>query len=217
MESQQTPIRTAIMRIMSDMLDSPDSSGIYETTRFMDRIEQLICDMMAAPETTKLSGSEALYGFIGWLTTREGTIMVGEKHVATPLPKLIDEFCKRNNLTEPRESWADLLVPEMSTEVPSGLDSLPTPQDILDGKCSYSDIKRLKRALSGVLLPACDNPECRACQARKIVLSSTFSESDDASTDDKINKFAMHVNGSFEEFSGTVEEIAEMIRKGALS
>jgi hypothetical protein len=33
------PIRTAICRIMSEMLDNPDEHGIYPTTKFMDQME----------------------------------------------------------------------------------------------------------------------------------------------------------------------------------
>ncbi len=42
-------LRTAICRIMSEMLDNPDEHGIYPTGRFMDRIEALLVSMMAAP------------------------------------------------------------------------------------------------------------------------------------------------------------------------
>ena len=66
-----TPLRTAVMRIMSEMLDDPDADGIYPTGRFMDRIEALLHSMMGAPEVMQLSGSEAVYGFVAWLTTSD--------------------------------------------------------------------------------------------------------------------------------------------------
>lgn len=108
MEKQQTPLRTAIMRIMSDMLDNPDKHGIYETGRFMDRIEQLVCDMMAAPESQELSGSEALFGFMGWLTTRDETTIFSPTTVVDVTP--ISQFIEANGLTEPREAWHELLT-----------------------------------------------------------------------------------------------------------
>jgi len=108
MEIEQTPVRTAIMRIMSDMLDNPDKHGIYETGRFMDRIEQLICDMMAAPEVMQLSGSEAVMGFLAWLTTRDETTVLGPTTVVDI--SLYQQFVDANHLTEPRAGYSELLV-----------------------------------------------------------------------------------------------------------
>ncbi len=103
-------LRTAIMRIMSEMLDEPDEHGIYPTSRFMDRIEALLVSMMAAPEVMHLSGSEALYGFMAWLTTNGDNYRIGPKEDCAVWPTLIEEFCKTNHLHEPREQWAELLT-----------------------------------------------------------------------------------------------------------
>ena len=108
MEIQQTPLRTAIMRIMSDLLDGPDKNGIYETTRFMDRIEQLVCDMMAAPEVMQLSGSEAVMGFLAWLSTRDETTVLGPNDVVDLT--LYKRFVEANSLTEPRAAYHELLT-----------------------------------------------------------------------------------------------------------
>ena len=108
MEIQQTPVRTAIMRIMSDMLDNPDKDGIYETGRFMDRIEQLLCDMMVAPDVMQLSGSEAVFGLMAWLTTRKETTVIGPHQVVDI--DIIERFIKTNGLKEPREAWHELLI-----------------------------------------------------------------------------------------------------------
>ena len=98
------------MRIMSEMLDDPDENGIYPTGRFMDRIEALLESMMVAPEVCVLSGSEALYGFMGWLTTNGDNYRIGSKEDCAVWPPLIDEFCKTNHLACPREMWAELLT-----------------------------------------------------------------------------------------------------------
>ncbi len=108
MEAQQTPMRTAIMRIMSDMLDNPNKDGICETGRFMDNIEQLLCDMMVAPESMELSGSESIFGFMAWLTTRNATTVIGP-HQEVDI-SLIEDFRKYNKMREPREMWAELLT-----------------------------------------------------------------------------------------------------------
>ena len=107
-------LRTAIMRIMSEMLDDPDTNGIYPTTRFMDRIESLLVSMMAAPDVMKLSGSEAIFGFIAWLTGNEDEYAIGPKENCGVWPDLIEEFCLVNNLDSPREQWTELLTHPVS-------------------------------------------------------------------------------------------------------
>lgn len=58
----------------------------------------------------RLSASEALYGFAGWLTTvPEQTIMSSTDDVRD-IPEKIALFCKVNGLVEPREGWSDLLT-----------------------------------------------------------------------------------------------------------
>lgn len=109
-------LRTAIMRIMSEMLDNPDEHGIYETSRFMDRIEALLTACMAAPEVMQLSGSEAVFGFAAWLTTADRFEQprrnpdYGPTQDAAPWAYMVGEFCKTNGLAEPREKWDELLT-----------------------------------------------------------------------------------------------------------
>ncbi len=110
------PLRTAVMRIMSEMLDDPDEHGIYQTTRFMNRIEALINSMMAAPDVMQLSGSEALFGFAAWLTTSDEFEKAlrnppyGPTQDAAPWADMVGRFCTTNHLTEPREEWSELLT-----------------------------------------------------------------------------------------------------------
>lgn len=59
-------------------------------------------------EETVLSASEALYGFMGWLTGRDERVCFSGKDDASPAAELVDQFCKHNNLPEPREGWTDL-------------------------------------------------------------------------------------------------------------
>ena len=58
----------------------------------------------------QLSGSEALYGFVAWLTTREEEITLGSTKDCGAIPNLIDEFCQINQLSDPREAWSELLT-----------------------------------------------------------------------------------------------------------
>jgi len=52
-----------------------------------------------------LSASEALYGFIGWLTSMENPIVFSSRHSAATPAELVDEFLKENKIEEPREGW----------------------------------------------------------------------------------------------------------------
>ena len=58
----------------------------------------------------KLSGSEAVYGFAGWLTTRETVTEIGSSKECGGIVRLIAEFCKANNLKEPRSNYNEDLV-----------------------------------------------------------------------------------------------------------
>ncbi|KKN06103.1 hypothetical protein LCGC14_1080620 [marine sediment metagenome] len=53
-----------------------------------------------------LTASEALYGFGGWLTSRDEPITMSGHHNAGIVADLIDIFCKTNKLEEPRDNWA---------------------------------------------------------------------------------------------------------------
>lgn len=134
MEKVQTPLRTAIMRIMSDMLDNADEHGLYDTGRFMDKIEQLLCDMMAAPEVMELSGSEAVFGIMAWLSTRNATTVIGPHQVVDI--DIIKQFIETNHLKEPREMWDTLLThpPEPAPESVEAVaaDPPPLPAEELD-------------------------------------------------------------------------------------
>lgn len=45
--------------------------------------------------------SEALYTFMGWLTTRKDRLVLSAADDAAPAAEVIDEFCKANNIPEP--------------------------------------------------------------------------------------------------------------------
>lgn len=58
----------------------------------------------------KLSGSEAIYGFVGWLTTRKEVTKMGSNQYCMPIIELAKEFCETNRLKEPKEGWHKNLV-----------------------------------------------------------------------------------------------------------
>ena len=59
----------------------------------------------------RLTGSEALYGFGAWLTTRRDPVgPFSGHHPTTPMSDLLREFCKVNRLGKVRKSWPENLV-----------------------------------------------------------------------------------------------------------
>jgi hypothetical protein len=58
----------------------------------------------------KLTASEALYGFCGWLTTRDEKTIMSASDDAAPIPVLIRQFCETNGLKDPRKYWHKMLT-----------------------------------------------------------------------------------------------------------
>ncbi len=65
-------------------------------------------------EKKKIDGvptaSEALFMFVAELTTRLHAVTASSQHDASIWADLVDEFCKRNNLKEPRDNYPDYFV-----------------------------------------------------------------------------------------------------------
>jgi len=57
-----------------------------------------------------LSGSEALYGFCAWLTSRKKITKMGSTNDCGIIADLIKTFCDTNNLEEPRDNWNGFLT-----------------------------------------------------------------------------------------------------------
>ena len=58
----------------------------------------------------KLSASEALYGFCGWITSRKERVVASETDEAGVWAELVNEFCKANDLSDPKEEWVKNLI-----------------------------------------------------------------------------------------------------------
>lgn len=65
---------------------------------------------MRRTDMSKLSASEAIYGFAGWLTTREKVTQMGANYDCNIIADLVNAFCDTNNLVEPRDNWTDNLT-----------------------------------------------------------------------------------------------------------
>ena len=61
-------------------------------------------------KTEALSPSEAVYGFAAWLTTLDKPITASAKHDAAVWANRVAEFCKVNDLRDPRAHWEDGLI-----------------------------------------------------------------------------------------------------------
>ena len=64
-----------------------------------------------------LSPSGALYGFGGWLSSRDEPVTMSKKHECGIVAELIDKFIKKQELEEPQEHWDDDLIPMMENYI----------------------------------------------------------------------------------------------------
>ena len=58
----------------------------------------------------ELLASEALFGFVAWLTTREDITQMSASHDCAGIADLVQEFCDTNNLAKPVDGWHENLV-----------------------------------------------------------------------------------------------------------
>ena len=58
----------------------------------------------------KLTASEAIYGFAGWLASRRKQVVLSACDDAMVMADLITQFCAVNHLAEPRRGWGRYLV-----------------------------------------------------------------------------------------------------------
>lgn len=57
----------------------------------------------------KLSPSEAIFGFVGWLTSRPTKTVMSSSDDCAPIVELVGKFIETNKLDEPRENWEENL------------------------------------------------------------------------------------------------------------
>jgi len=63
-----------------------------------------------ATEIKELSASEAVFGFVSWITTRAEPITASISHDHDQWCKVLDLFCKENNLPRRRDHWEKSLA-----------------------------------------------------------------------------------------------------------
>ena len=70
----------------------------------------------------ELNAAEAVYGFVGWLTTREERTVMSAKDDCAPIAELIKRFCTENNLPEVSDQWPlNLIHPSGEVAVPNAV------------------------------------------------------------------------------------------------
>lgn len=72
-----------------------------------------------------LLASEALFGFVAWLTSLEKPVVFSARNDAALAAELVNEFCKTNLLERPREGWTARFTFPKSREL---FDLLTTPK-----------------------------------------------------------------------------------------
>jgi len=55
--------------------------------------------------TDTLTASEALFGFAGWLTTRDERTVMSHTDECGQIAELVIRFCDTNELPSPRDGW----------------------------------------------------------------------------------------------------------------
>ncbi len=53
----------------------------------------------------QLTAAEALWGFTGWLISREERTVMSNRDDFAPVAELVAEFCVANNLDAPQGEW----------------------------------------------------------------------------------------------------------------
>lgn len=64
-----------------------------------------------------LSPSEAVYGVLAWLTTRDEPITMGSVWDASPAADAASAFCEANDLPPPRDEWAQDLIHPVASDI----------------------------------------------------------------------------------------------------
>ena len=93
---------TEEIHILGQQLTATEKKDRYRLDAIIDRLREI--------SQGKMTGSEAIFGFVGWLTTRKEKVVMSSQDDCAAITGLIEEFCKVNNLPEPRENWSNNLI-----------------------------------------------------------------------------------------------------------
>lgn len=97
--------REAAISQLRDICESLGDNDWDENLHLADILEKHLAKYL-----DKLTASEALFGFVGWLTSRDEVSVFSARHEASLAAQLVNEFCKVNNLATLRDHWHENLV-----------------------------------------------------------------------------------------------------------
>lgn len=89
-----------------------------------------VAELYKTKSDNTLTAPEAVYGLLGWLTSREETVVLGARYDSSIGAKLAKEFCSTNNLGMCRESFPNYLK-HPSTKVSQSADTLGLRKQVL--------------------------------------------------------------------------------------
>lgn len=112
-------------------IDQVFAGHIKELVSTFEELQTHICGSPdGADDAQALSPSEAIFGFVGWLTTRPEVLEVGASKNADQLALLIQKFCEENNLKCPREHWEKSLLHPVEPKAKASQSSKMTKQQL---------------------------------------------------------------------------------------
>jgi hypothetical protein len=95
-------------------LNSETSIGKEIVNHLIKKVEQgNFIEFKRRMVKEEISASEALYGFCGWLTTRDEPVTMSAKHNAAIVAELVDEYIQKQKLKEPKDHWEKQLKEEL--------------------------------------------------------------------------------------------------------
>lgn len=78
----------------------------------------------------KISTSESVWGFVGWLATRDEAITISAKHDAAPAVELVKEWCDAFDLPAPRENAFEGNIDRRLLPRPANLKAMATAEGV---------------------------------------------------------------------------------------
>ena len=114
----------------------------------------------------ELNAAEAVYGFVGWLTSREERTVMSAKDDCAPIAELIKRFCTENNLPEVSDQWPlNLIHPSGEVAVPNAGVTGPCAGERLE--MSHEPMPAQGPVDANVSrLPACKGTNCGCTDGR---------------------------------------------------
>ena len=98
--------------IMCNIIDLGTFSEALECNviKVQDATDEIEDQFHRFEKEKPLSASEALYGFIGQITSSSEKIVLSSSDNCARIAVLVGEFCKKNNLQSPGSDWKNKIV-----------------------------------------------------------------------------------------------------------